>query len=138
MSSHLFRSKAANGITRKNPLVSTLTFAVDVVCLGPCGVISPGLAPGLLGVTGGGGRLLDGRRVEAWAGGGEGGCPGALEGDLKALKKPDFVVPLDLPRDSSSLDVQPRGSSPGRPFFEGEASGVSLCHLMLSPLIYWI
>jgi hypothetical protein len=71
--------------------------------------------------------------VEAWAGGGEGGCPGAFEGDLKALKKPGFVVPLDLPRDSSSLDVPPRGSSPGRPFFDGEASGVSLGHLMLSP-----
>jgi hypothetical protein len=53
MSSHLFRSKAANGIMRRNPPVSTLTFAVDVVCLGACGVVSPGLVPGLLGVTGG-------------------------------------------------------------------------------------
>lgn len=63
------------------------------------------------------------------------GGPDALEGDLKALKRPDFVAPLDLPRGSSSLDVSPRGPSLGPPFFEGEASGVSLGHLMLSPLM---
>lgn len=65
MSSHWFRSKAANGTMRKNPLFPTLaSFAVGMFCLGACGVISPGLAPGLLGVAGGRGRLRDGRRVE--------------------------------------------------------------------------